>query len=57
MTLQLANGGTLTVKKSGSIEVRRNGSVMRDAGKGSYADSLAFVQRSAWGRDVRYAVR
>lgn len=54
MTVYLANGGKITVRKSGVVEFTGNGRVMRDKGRGSFAASLAWVRSIAYGDDVRY---
>lgn len=57
MTVSLANGGTVTVLANGSVEFRDGGRVFRTGGKGSYPETVAWVESLAYGRDVRYVKR
>lgn len=54
MTVSLANGGTLTVLDSGTVEYRMGKRVMRMAGRGGYSATCRWVASLAYGRDVRY---
>lgn len=57
MVVSLANGGTVTVLASGSVEFRNGRRVFRTDGKGSHAQTVAWVESLAYGRDVRYVKR
>lgn len=54
MTIRLADGGTVKVLRSGTVEFRREGRTYRAGGKGDYASSVRWVESLAYGRDVRY---
>lgn len=54
MTVSLANGGTVTVLESGTVEFRDGKRVFRTEGRGSYAETVRWVESLAYGRDVRY---
>jgi hypothetical protein len=57
MVVSLANGGTVTVRENGTVEFRNGRRVFRTDGKGSYAQTVAWVEALAFGRDVRYVKR
>lgn len=54
MTVSLANGGTVTVLESGTVEFRQGKRVFRTDGKGSFPATVAWVESLAYGDDVRY---
>lgn len=57
MTVNLANGGTITVLNDGTVEFRNGKRVFRTDGKGSKAQTVAWVESLAYGRDVLYVTR
>lgn len=54
MTIQLADGGTVNVLPSGTVEFRREGRTFRTEGRGSYDASARWVESMAYGREVQY---
>ena len=54
MTVSLANGGTVTVLESGTVEFRQGERVFRTDGKGFFPATVAWVESLAYGDDVRY---
>lgn len=57
MTFHLRDGNKVIVLPSGRIDYRSvTGRTYRNRGRGewTYGEAVAFVRRSAWGRDVRY---
>lgn len=55
LTLAMRDGAKVIVKGNGTIEYRGvNGRIYRRPGLGGYAESAAWVRKSAWSRDARY---
>lgn len=59
MTVHLANGGTVTVTESGTVEYRRGRDTQWIPGRGSRADSIAWVEKHSrtFGSAVLYITR
>lgn len=56
MTVQLADGGTVRVLRSGTVEFRKDGRTYRADGRGDYDSSARWVESLAFGREVRYVM-
>jgi len=54
MTIVLSDGSRVVVRPSGAVELQKDGRTFRTDGSGSYAETVATIRRSAYGRDVKY---